>query len=108
MAVRFHLDESMPTAVADGLEQRGHRCTTTAGVGLRSAPDDEQLAFATREGRVLVTRDEDFLALADQVTDRAGVVYWTQREHFGRLVRSLDALGTDNEAEELCNRVFFH
>jgi hypothetical protein len=46
MAIRFHLDESMPNVVAEGLRRRGFDITTSSEAGLIAASDPEQLAFA--------------------------------------------------------------
>ncbi len=64
MVIEFHLDESMPGAVARGLRTRGCDVTMPAEVGLLSASDDADLEFTRKEGRLLVTADDDFLALA--------------------------------------------
>jgi predicted nuclease of predicted toxin-antitoxin system len=48
--IRFHLDEHCPTALAEGLRRRGIDVTTTPEAGLMQATDEEQLAFARREG----------------------------------------------------------
>ena len=61
--IRFHLDESVAVAVAQGLRRRGVEVTTTSEAGLTSADDESQLAFALRERRVLVTQDADFIRL---------------------------------------------
>jgi predicted nuclease of predicted toxin-antitoxin system len=55
MAIRFHLDESMTNAVADGLRRRGVDITTSSDAGLLSASDEEHLDFGRRERRVVVT-----------------------------------------------------
>jgi len=60
--IRFHLDEHIATAVAEGLRRRGVEVTTTPEAGLMGADDQAQLAFATSEHR-MVTRDPDFLDL---------------------------------------------
>lgn len=70
--LRFHLDENVDPAVADGLQRRGVDVTTCQESGLLEAPDDRQLAFAVAEGRVLITHDEDFLALAKAGVSHAG------------------------------------
>jgi predicted nuclease of predicted toxin-antitoxin system len=59
--MRFHLDEHVAHAIADGLRRRGIDVTTTADAALLSASDDEHMAFAKRDGRVIVTQDTDFL-----------------------------------------------
>jgi hypothetical protein len=44
--IRFHLDEHVATAVADGLRRLGIDVTTTSEVGLRGVNDQAQLAYA--------------------------------------------------------------
>ena len=90
--IRFHLAESMPNAVAEGLRRRGIDVTTSSEAQLLAAKDEEQLAFATRETRVLVTRDQDFLRLNASGIKHAGIVYWTERQlnldcHFPESIR---------------------
>ena len=58
--LRFHLDEHIDSAIADGLRRRGIDVTTTAEAGLRGAGDEAHVAFALSEGRVVVTNDADF------------------------------------------------
>ena len=71
-AIRFHLDENMPNGVADGLRKRHRDCTTTKDAGLLSVGDAPHIAYALSESRVVVTRDDDFLALdAEGVDTRA-------------------------------------
>lgn len=64
-AIQLHLDEHVAAAVALGLRLRGIAVTTTAEEGLAAATDEQQLAFAAGQGRVLVTHDADFLRLLD-------------------------------------------
>jgi uncharacterized protein with PIN domain len=74
--LRYHLDENVTTALASALRLRGIDVTTTDDVGLLGASDTEQLDFAQRDCRVLVTRDHDLLALASQGVEHASIVYW--------------------------------
>ena len=62
-AIRFHLDENCPRAIADGLRRRGIDVTTTPESGLLRATDEEQTAHALKEGRVVFTQDKDFLRI---------------------------------------------
>ncbi|MBX7165933.1 MAG: DUF5615 family PIN-like protein [Pirellulales bacterium] len=109
MTIRFHLDENMPHAVAEGLVPRGFDVTTTSDALLLSATDDRQLAFALREDRVLITRDQDFLKLhAKHPTLHAGIVFWTERQRtVGQLIAALDALAIDHAAEDLRGTVTY-
>ena len=58
--IRFHLDENVDPAVADGLRRRGVDATTTQLAGLLHAPDDAQLAFALAERRLLSRTTKTF------------------------------------------------
>ena len=64
--MRFHLDEHLPHAIAEGLRRRGIDVTTTVEAGLRGASDDVHLAYALEQQRVIVTNDLDFLVLANR------------------------------------------
>jgi predicted nuclease of predicted toxin-antitoxin system len=55
--ILFHLNENCHRAVAEGLRRRGIGVTTTPDVGLVSATDEQQIAFASTEGRVIFTQD---------------------------------------------------
>ncbi len=107
MTIRFHLDENMPSAVAAGLRLRGLNVTTTHEAGLRTASDPLQLEHAFVEGRVIVTRDRDFLFLASSQLSHSGIIYWTEKRHFGNLILDLVALCEEQSAEEMVGRVAF-
>lgn len=88
--IRFHLDESVETAVARGLRARGIDVTTAAEAGLLSAPDEQHLAFALTQNRVLVTHDADFLRLHAAGTPHAGIAFCHSKARtIGEIVRSL-------------------
>ena len=104
---RFHLDESVNPAIAEGLRLRGIDCTVTREVGLRGASDEEQLAFATSQHRIIVTTDEDFLALAPR-QPHLGILYWHQeRRSIGEVIRRIVRLCEQHTAEAIRNQVMF-
>lgn len=91
--LRFHLDANLPNTLAKGLAQRGIDVTTCPQLGMRDASDEEQLAYCLRENRVIVTHDQDFLVIASQSTEHAGVVYVPMgKRSVGHMVRRLEAL----------------
>lgn len=61
--------------LANALRQLGMEVTRTPDVGLLGAMDEEQLAFAFTEGRVLVTQDIDFVLMHDSGAPHCGIVY---------------------------------
>lgn len=104
---RFHLDESVDGRVAALLRQRDRECSMPNDVGLLGASDEEQLAFAGREGRVLVTRDEDFAALHYQGAPHAGVVLWQSDRHFAAVFRDIDQIASERGAEGMVGRIVY-
>jgi uncharacterized protein with PIN domain len=106
MEIRFHLDENVNGAVANGLRLRGIDVTTTHNAGLIGASDDEHLAFASSENRVIVTHDDDFLKLADRNLAHPGIVYAHPRRYtIGRLVHGLVALWRSRTQEMMRGQV---
>lgn len=57
--IKFHLDENVNNAIADGLRRRGIDVTISVQVNLISASDYEQLTFAHSQGRVIFTQDRE-------------------------------------------------
>lgn len=77
--MRFYLDEDLAPRAARALRERGVDALSAHECGMLRVGDTEQLAFAAREGRCLVTRNaQDFIVLSraairDQVP-HAGIV----------------------------------
>jgi predicted nuclease of predicted toxin-antitoxin system len=108
MQIRFHLDENVNGAVAHGLRLQGIDVTTTRDADLIGAIDEEHLAFATAENRVIVTHDDDFLKLARRSPSHPGIVYSHPRNcSIGRLVHGLVALWRNRTQEAMQGQVEF-
>jgi predicted nuclease of predicted toxin-antitoxin system len=104
--IRFHLDEHVDPAIADGVRRRGINVTTTAGVGMIGASDDEHVAFAQREGRVIVTFDDDYLSAVVRNPGHHGIAYKYQgNRNIGHMIRSLELIWELLEIEEMVGRV---
>jgi hypothetical protein len=106
--ISFHLDENVTSVLAASLRRRGIDVTTTGEAGLLAASDEEQLAYALRAGRVLVSRDHDFLVLVGRGALHAGIVYWPpDHERLGEVVNLLILLWRIESAESIAGRVEF-
>jgi predicted nuclease of predicted toxin-antitoxin system len=104
--IRFHLDEHVDPAIADGLRRRGIDVTTTSGVGMIGASDGEHVEYARREERVLVTFDDDFLSAAARNPGHCGIAYKHQgNRSIGHMIRSLELIWEMLEIEEMVGRV---
>ena len=106
--IRFHLDEHVPHAVADGLHRLGVDVTTTTDAGLLGAGDLEQIAFGVAEQRVVFSEDDDFLVLASEGVEHAGLAYCHQNTRsVGQIVRALELIWEVYEPTEMANRIEF-
>lgn len=98
----------MRTAIAVGLRSHGMDVTTTAEADLMSASDDEYIAYAPGEGRVIVTHDHGFLVLATGGIEHPGVCYCHQQKYStGELLRALLLVNACCTQDELLNHVKF-
>jgi predicted nuclease of predicted toxin-antitoxin system len=104
--IRFHLDEHVSTAVADGLRRLGVDVTTTPDAGLIGATDPAQLAYAATTGRMIFSQDDDFLVLAASGVVHPGIAYCRQNTRsFGDIIRGLQLIWEALEPDEVRNRV---
>jgi len=104
--LRFHLDEHIHPGVARALRSREIDVTTTVEAQLRTTPDTTQWEYAQREGRVIVTNDDDFLRLAKQPMTHAGVAFCAPGSRsVGQIVEMLVLFYEVYTAEEMMGRV---
>jgi hypothetical protein len=92
--------------LAAGLRRRGIDVTTTPEVGLLESTDIAQAAHASREGRILFTQDEDFLAIHGSGVDHPGIVYCKKdARSIGDIIRGLTLVWEVYEPEEMKGRL---
>ena len=87
--LKFYLDEHIPPAVATGLRRYDVDVLTVYDAGMASATDSEQLAYARRSGRVMVTRDEDFTQLHASGASHHGIIFFSRDYATGEMIRQL-------------------
>ncbi|WP_347178797.1 DUF5615 family PIN-like protein [Roseofilum capinflatum] len=106
--IKYHLDESVERAIAEGLRRRSIDVTTTPEENLLGITDEEQLAFAIANNRVVFTQDDDFLALHQRGLDHCGIVYCHQKSRsMGEIVRGLVLIWEVLEPLDMQNHVEF-
>lgn len=106
--IKFHLDENVSNAVAEGLRRRGIDVTTTPEQNLISASDEEQIIFARQQQRVIFTQDDDFLQLHQAKVPHCGIAYCHQGGRtIGEIVKTLALLWEVVDADEMVNHVEF-
>jgi uncharacterized protein with PIN domain len=106
--IRFYLDENVPTDIARQLRLSGIDAVSARDLGQLGDSDPNHLRRATSMGRVLCTHDQDFLRLAAEGVEHAGIAFAPQnRANIGGWVRNLRALHARYESAGVKNQVFF-
>lgn len=105
--VRFYADEHIARLIVGSLRLRGIDVGTVTEAGLLGASDLEHLAFARREGRMIITRDADFLRLAASGHPHAGIVFAGQDVPANRIVRHVLLIHGVLTAEESYGAIEF-
>ena len=106
MAIRFHLDEHVDHDIARGLQSRGIDVTTATDANLLGGLDEDHLAFAEGQGRVVFTNDPDFLALHSQGVQHAGIAFCASgTRSIGHIVRYLCLMHDCMTSDEMRNRI---
>lgn len=103
--IRFHLDEHVDPAIAAALNRAGIDVTTTNEADLRTKDDEAHLQFARAEGRVIVTRDQDFLRLASGTIDHPGIVFYSPNQSIREIIEGLILIYEVMLASEIAGRV---
>lgn len=106
--MRFYLDEHLSPRIAEIARRLGVDVLTTQEAGTLGLPDPEQLRFAAREGRCIVTRDRgDFIRFTYEFiaegADHAGVLLLSPSlppNDFARVATALARYAREH-AEEL-------
>src|SRR5829696_9927744 len=106
--VRLYFDRHIMARLAVDLRGHGYDVRTTEEAGFDTAPDDEQLAFATAEGRAILTYNiRDFAPLHDACMasgqPHAGIIVSRQlgRRQYGLLLERMLRLLNRLSAAEL-------
>jgi predicted nuclease of predicted toxin-antitoxin system len=74
---------------------------------MMGASDEEHLAFAVSQKRVIFTQDSDFLRLGASGIAHAGIVYTQQQTPIGQLIQGLMLIAQLLDAEDMVGRVEF-
>jgi predicted nuclease of predicted toxin-antitoxin system len=78
---------------------------TVPEAGTLGVSDAEQLQRARDEERVIFTQDDDFLRMAAEGAEHAGIVYASQERVVGEIIRGLMVIHEVLEADEMAGRV---
>jgi hypothetical protein len=88
-----YADEHVKFAIVEGLRRRGMDVVTVQERSQEEADDEVLLETTTREGRLLLTNDVDFLRIHDRWMkagrEHSGIIYWRQDLGIGVAIRRI-------------------
>jgi predicted nuclease of predicted toxin-antitoxin system len=106
--LRLYFDRHIMARLADDLRGHGYEVRTTEEAGNDTAPDEDQLAFATGESRAILTYNiRDFAPLHEQWQaagrTHAGIIVSRQmgRRQYGQLLQRMLRLLNHFTAQEM-------
>ena len=73
--MKFIVDNQLPIALAQHLQQSGMDCQHVLDVGLAEASDAEICRYAEEHNAVIISKDEDFLHLVKRPESRLKFVW---------------------------------
>ncbi|MDB5307260.1 MAG: hypothetical protein JWO38_1462 [Gemmataceae bacterium] len=104
--VRFYLDQNVFGGTVAGLRALEIDVLSAQEAGRCGLPDPDQLAFASAEGRVIVTFDQDYSVLHAAGVPHAGSGWCHPTKYsVGQLVRALEILHGVLTAAEMVSQV---
>ena len=105
--IKFYTDEHVAKAVVRGLRQRGVDVLTLSEAKMLGASDQDHLARARAEMRVVFTHDAHFLRLHAQGADHAGIVFASRQMSVGETIHGLMLICQLLSAEDMIGHVEF-
>lgn len=105
--IKFYTDENIPFAVVAGLRRRDINVLTVPEAKRLGKTDEDHLAFAKKQHRVIFTHDDDFLKLHAKGIDHAGIVYVHQGKSIGYIVRGLHLIYQILSPDDMKNHIEF-
>lgn len=106
--LRFYFDESVELAVSEQVARAGIEVVSAHSLNALGDPDIEHLRRATNMGCVLCTYDSDFLILANQGIEHAGILFAVeQKTSIGDWVLEIRSLHATTSAEQAQGQVFY-
>lgn len=104
--IRLYFDENVEVEVAEQMKQRGIDAVTVRDLSLLGDTDIHHLRRATDMGRVLCTYDADFLRLAAEGIEHAGIIFgFHDRTTYGDWVRGLELICSVYTLDDMKNQV---
>ena len=112
MSLSYYMDHHLHGAITQGLRRRGIDCLTTEEDGTQRSADDLLLQRASDLGRIMVSQDDDLLAIAadwiGSALPFAGLVFGRQLGvTVGQAVNDLELIAHILSPEEMRSQILW-
>ncbi len=97
----------MPLALTSQLKVRDVDAVSVKGLSMKGEDDLEIMRICVEEGRALVTFDIDFISGLDERFDHNGIILFTKLLSLGDMLRELQKVLDEHEAENLENTLLY-
>jgi len=104
-AIRFYTDEHIATAVIRGIRRHGIEVLSVPDTGMFGATDDEHFMRAQADGRVIITQDQDFLAIAANNPGHGGIIFAAQSVRIGAMIAGVVRIHQTLDPPDMIGRV---
>ena len=105
--ITFYMDENIARGVTDALRQKGVDVFTAQEADMLGTTDDQHLAFAAAERRVVCTQNIDSLRWHASGMWHKGIVYASPGASLDEMVRGLMSIYEFLTAEDMVGHVEF-
>ncbi len=110
--LKAYADEHVVFAIVQALRTRGMDVVTVQDREREGTDDSLLLAEALQDQRIILTNDQDFLALASELAGRgetfAPIFYWPQQKRsVGEILRRIIRDASREDYSATCSQVFF-
>lgn len=109
--IKLYLDENIPEAIAIALRLRGYDVLTVKEANLKGLSDKDQLIYATKKGRALVTFNvADFVKLHNEFIKSSkahkGIIL-SKQLHIGLVIKGLIKLLNNINKSSIENNIIW-
>ncbi len=109
MPLPLYADECVDGRIVAGLRRRGVDLVTAGDQNLLGASDEQHVGRATQLGRVVVTSDRDFFAIANGLLARGtpfpGLLFIQSTATVGDAVRAIEEVAAFKEPGDMENMI---
>src|SRR5262245_32754063 len=104
----FQLDEHLPSAIADGVREKGIDIVTATEAGVRGEPDLIVLARAHAAQRVIVTFDFHYIRFHHAGHPHSGILYCTRKTRsIGQIIDWIETIHGASTPGEMSGHLIF-